>query len=642
MSREIRLLELELRRFKGVEAFVLDADGSSVIVRGDNATGKTTLHDAYTWLLFGKDSANRAAFELKTLNADGSSVSGVDHEVRGVFAIDGERVELRRVYSETWTKKRGAAKAELTGHSTAFEVDGVPVKKGEWTDRVGDLFGPEERLRLLTDPLFFASVVPWDRRRAILLELIGDVTEADVEALEPDLVELRKALGKRSHDEHRKVITARRREVNSELNALPDRVDEAARAVEGGPFDELELIDAAIEEARARVTELEAARAPDARLATARAELTAARAAREAAIREAERRAESAKRDRADRLQRAESEQARARASLERHQGDRERRAKHLSAIEEKLEQLRAAYAEVRAEQPEPQVEAACPTCHRPLTGDALEAARREAIERARADQARRIREIRERGDSLKADRAEVEALVLESDELLERAEQELKAAVADLELAREAPAAAPAANTTDADAEIERLVAAIDELEQGDAEPEDRAELDAAQARVSELLEQRAGAIVAQRATARIAELEARERELATEVERIDRQLHLLDLRARARARVLTERVDERFGTVRFRLFAEQLNGALLEACDLTVDGVPWGDLNHGARMNAGLEVLAVLGDHFGVSAPVWLDNAESVTAWRKTDAQTIRLEVDASAGELATERLA
>jgi len=57
---KIRLVRLRLKNFKGVKSFELNLDGGNMAVFGDNATGKTTLKDAFLWLLFDKDSQNRA------------------------------------------------------------------------------------------------------------------------------------------------------------------------------------------------------------------------------------------------------------------------------------------------------------------------------------------------------------------------------------------------------------------------------------------------------------------------------------------------------------------------------------------------------------------------------------------------------
>lgn len=642
MTREIRLLELELRGFKGAAAYRLELNGSSAIVRGDNATGKTTLHDAYTWLLFGKDAIGRTSFEIKTLSSDGRAKPGVDHGVRGRFSIDGETVELERIYRETWTKKRGSSTAELTGHTTALSIDGVPVKAKEWTERLEDLFGPEEQLRILTDPLAFASALPWEKRRRILLELVGDVTEAEAEALEPELEELRKAMGKRTPDEHAKVLAARRKETNAELDRLPVRVDEAARSLEGAPEETPDELERQIRGARARVAELEAAASPAGELVEARAELAAARKRLDRIRAEVDQERRRAEADFAATVDRAEAEVERARARQKRADRDLERARAELAATDATLERLRRDYAEARLEEPVVRVADVCPCCSRPLDADAVDEARRKALEEANAQKAARIREIGQLGQAARSRREELDAQV-------DAARVELEDASAELEAAEEQLVAAGALRVPEAAElaeagtllEIEQLEAALSRAQEAQEPREQDASTQEARALVDELLGRLARSQEAERARARIAELEAKERELAEEIERVDRELYLLDLRARTRARILTERVDDRFETVRFRLFTEQLNGALAEACDVTAAGVPWGDLNHGARMNAGLEILRELGTFYGLRAPVWLDNAESVTSWTDAGAQTIRLEVAASSPKLEVELL-
>jgi len=113
MVKSIKLNKLKLKNFKGIKDFTLEASGTDVNVYGNNATGKTTIFDAFTWLLFDKDSAGRKDFEIKTLDANGEPMHGLNHEVEAELSIDGEILTLRKVYYEKWTKKRGSATAEL-------------------------------------------------------------------------------------------------------------------------------------------------------------------------------------------------------------------------------------------------------------------------------------------------------------------------------------------------------------------------------------------------------------------------------------------------------------------------------------------------------------------------------------------------
>jgi DNA repair exonuclease SbcCD ATPase subunit len=643
MTRTVRLARLQLRNFKGVDSFELTLDGHDGLVRGDNATGKTTLHDAYTWLLFGKDAANRSVFGIKTVDETGAARSGLEHEVAAMFLVDDTKVELSRTYTETWTKKRGSSTKELTGHSTAYTVDGVPMKKAEYDARVAELVGPEEHLRLLADPLYFASVLPWAERRNVLLDLVGAPTEEELAAVEPELDDLEL---ERDPDDERKVLEQRRRKLNGELGKLPVRIDEVSRAaalqvtVPDDLDEQLATARAKVEEAE---DELRAARATPKRdaLVAKRSALQDSIAAREATLRSAHAEALSIAGERASH-QRARVRELEAGAT----QSVDETAYARLTT---RLDELRRAYAERQAETVTvDSVEDTCPACGQALPTDRVDEARRKALEDARARKARALREIYDEAESVSKRIGGLD----EQRDRLERHAAELQDQLAEAR-AREKAAQAEADRLASRDPTVdddtlhnlrEQLAEVTTELESlSSGATVDTTDLeqarDAARAEVKRLTDLETVAAGRQQAEARLDELRSEERQLAGQLEHVDRQLYLLDLRTRVRAQLLTDRLNERFELVAFRLFDEQLNGALVETCDVTVAGVSWEDLNHGARMNAGLDVLRVLGQHYELSAPVWLDNAESVTRWLEIDAQTIRLEVDETATELAVE---
>ena len=81
----------------------------------------------------------------------------------------------------------------------------------------------------------------------------------------------------------------------------------------------------------------------------------------------------------------------------------------------------------------------------------------------------------------------------------------------------------------------------------------------------------------------------------------------------------------------LRFKLFHEQQNGGLQEICKVLIPCesglVEFEKANSAARINAGIEIVNVLGEYFGVRLPVFCDNAESVTALTPSDGQAVRL---------------
>lgn len=222
----MKLKKLELLNFKGLKSFAIDFNGD-VVIRGDNATGKTTVFDSVCWLLFGKDSLDRADFEIKTLDG-GEPIHKVNHEVTGTFTLDdGGTIELQRVYREKYSSPRGGD-VTLTGHTTDYFVDGVPKKEKEYKEIVNSLVD-ENIFKLITNPLYFNETYSWQNRRKLLLEMCGDIDDAAVINSREDLKRLAELLDGRTVDDQRKVIASKKTAINKELDMIPVRIDEAIR-----------------------------------------------------------------------------------------------------------------------------------------------------------------------------------------------------------------------------------------------------------------------------------------------------------------------------------------------------------------------------------------------------------------------------
>ena len=222
----MKLTKLELLNFKGLKSFAININGD-VVIRGDNATGKTTVFDSVCWLLFGKDSLDRADFEIKTLDG-GEPIHKVNHEVIGTFTLDeGGTVELKRVYREKYSSPRGG-EVTMTGHTTDYFVDGVPKKEKEYKEMVSSLVD-ESIFKLITNPLYFNETYSWQNRRKLLLEMCGDISDEDVIASHDELKILTDILSGHSVNDHRKVVASKKATINKELDMLPVRIDEALR-----------------------------------------------------------------------------------------------------------------------------------------------------------------------------------------------------------------------------------------------------------------------------------------------------------------------------------------------------------------------------------------------------------------------------
>ena len=120
------------------------------------------------------------------------------------------------------------------------------------------------------------------------------------------------------------------------------------------------------------------------------------------------------------------------------------------------------------------------------------------------------------------------------------------------------------------------------------------------------------------------------------------EQTLYLIEQFQRARTGALEESINSQFSLVRWKMFDNQINGGLTETCVCTVNGVPYSDLNNAARVQAGLDIIATMAEHFAFHPVVWVDNRESIVRLPEMQQQVISLVVSEADKELRVETAA
>lgn len=656
----MKLHRLTLENFQGIKALSLDfGNGRSASIYGDNATGKTTIYNAVTWLLFDKASTAARNFTPKTRTEDGEA-HHLNHSAEAVFEADSGRIiTFKKTLREVYKRKRGTASEEFSGHTVEYEIDGVPAKEKDFANTVlaycgGDL----EKPKMLTMPDYFPEQLPWETRRKILLEVCGDISDDDVIASVPELAELKDFLRMNgtadqyySIDEYRKVANSRRAAINKQLGEIPARIDEAAQAIPDISGLDAEAIQRRIEDLEERrrkfMEDRAAAASGDAATASVREEIAKLRA------RIAEGRAEHIrKQQEANSSVEADIAILRRQAAQKRDEIDEMRRGMASKKGEAyRLESLRTQlvddYKRVQKEYFSYD-QTVCPTCGQRLPDEKIASLREEF----NARRSRRLEDINARGKR-EANKETIATLKAEADDLMTRAnnaEDELRELQESIETLQARLSPAVAWETTDDYAALNAEISMLNQklLDSGEAVRE-------AQRAIDEKIRETADAIrdeqdklmqitMSENQERRIGELEKQEKRLSAEYDENEKGLHLCDVFTKAKVDALTDSINGKFRSVRFRLFQDQINGGLKEDCEVMVptdDGrlVPFAFANNAARINAGLEIIDTLSRHWDVSMPIFVDNAESVTRLIRTDAQVIRLVVSEADKKLRLE---
>lgn len=254
---EIVLQSLHLVNFKGARDVELTFSPGTSQVRGENGTGKTTIFDAFTWLLFGKDSTQRSDsnFNIKTLDAQGNPILKQEHSVTAVLLVDGKEMKLKRMYREKWEKPTGTTTETLKNHETLFYVNDVKLPtKREYDAKIGSII-PENVFRMITNPFFFNSL-PAEDKKLMLQDMVGNVTDQDVAQLKPEYAEFLSALAGTPIAEKAKEIKAKKSACNEELALIPTKIETAKKLKpEAEDWDALER---ELADKKAKLADLEA------------------------------------------------------------------------------------------------------------------------------------------------------------------------------------------------------------------------------------------------------------------------------------------------------------------------------------------------------------------------------------------------
>lgn len=638
----IKLNQMKLMNFQGIKNLELNFNGLDKSIRGDNGTGKTTIINAYYYLLTDKPSVAIADYSPKTKGIEGD-LHNLEHTVECTFNIDGIIRVLKKTYKEKWTQKRGNKNKELTGNTISYEVDGLPVKEKDYNREIEDLFGPREVIQMLISPTYFGDILAWKERRRYLTDICGDYTDEEIIDTVEDLKPLNEILmlngsatQKRSIDDHIKLLKTNMSSINKELKQIPSRIDEAERAIPETAGSKTDY-ESRLFEARKEISSLN-----DRKLAAKSGNSVAVeKSNRIAEIKQKEREARIAHVNSFDEVNRVinktVNDLTNQKNLISDTIGSNDIRISRLKSdvdyMSNERNKLLNEYKNVSVSEFD-ESKTVCESCGQSLPMDQQEK-RRKVFN---INKSMKLEELQKKG--VEVGKEKIAAKQLELDNLIKENEQlgiEVMNIATQIEIERsKVIAVTPFEDTEEyrnikkqladlenVDCEIDKVIEGIDQ------------EIHECNIRIADLNTRISRFQLAEDQQKRIEELEARQAQLAEDYDCYEYELSLCEKFIVEKVSRITEKINNRFKIVNFELFEKQItNDAIVECCNVLVPNeksmVPYKMANNASRINAGIEIIDTLSEHFNIRMPIFVDNAESVTRITSTDNQLIRLVVD------------
>lgn len=656
----IELKKIHIQNFKGcVDKTISFGDNTRIF--GANATGKTTVFDALSWLLFNRDSLGNTQFDIRQKDKDGNVVHHIEIDVQATIMVDGNEYVLRKVQKEKWVKKRGADTREFQGNVNEFEINGYPKNEKEFKAFMSEIID-EKVFNLVTNPVAFNSL-PWKEQREMLMKFVGDFTDVQIAESHGDkfnslIPELKIA----STDDILKKYTKARNTMNKEMVEIPARIDEVSK--------QLVIVDVGALEVERAAKEVELKRVED-ELSGDSSKLEEVNQKRQAVVELKFKLSEirnneteklmSLKRDAIsvanekesvvtsikNKITNLEAEISQAEAERSRAESNKQNFGYEWRKEKSSVFPAMTPYPEY-IELPElTEEDLTCPTCGQSLPKEvrekrisAYEDRKRkslESYEREKAEYKERyladkekfeknresnLRVITEKGQAAADCVRTYQKMIDERKSIINQLLSDMEVAEKELAEAKKALEKIPTVADVTENKEYSNIQSQIEllesEIEELSKESTGKTELQARR----EVLKDEIAEIDLKiksadntKINARIAELEAEKKEVGQKIAEQERMIVLTEEFIRAKMNRISEIINEKFEGVSFKLFSEQINGGLKETCECTVNGVPYSSLNNGHKIVSGLCICKALSKLYDIKCPVFIDNAEAIS---------------------------
>ena len=645
----IELVKMHIENFKGIKELDISF-GKNTKIYGQNATGKTSIVDAYNWCLFDKNSLGEAKFQIRPLDANNNQINHVEIKVSVTLRIDGREITFKKVQKQNWVKKRGSLSETLQGNVNSFEIDEVPKKEKDYKEYIKNIIN-EDLFKLITNPQAFVGK-KWQEQREELMKLAPDIDNEDVIATNPKLLsELSLALSLHNPEDLQAKAKKALSEYKKQQAEIPARIDEVRKSMTDIDVAELELqrngLKRQIEEIEKSEEDMTAQYEKYQKDTDDLMDLKFKLSDME---RKANEDNNTSKRKYEEQIADFDADISSSNRRIDALKQNIIDAGGTISAYEKKREELLADWKEENAKTYVDNLvfdenSAICPMCGQSYPEDKIEQIKAD-FEQKKADvKAKWEKDHKDTLDRIVADGNRYKDLIENLKSKIDDAEAQLSAEqnkLQRMELEKEGltdllEALPDKVDISDSEA-YKELASQIAEKEKilntANSGAEMRQQLRIKKNGLKEELFEVEKQIASADNSAkeeRIEELQQEMNDIADKVNEQEKMIYLLEEFTKAKMTMISKSVNEKFKIVNWKLFDKQVNGAIVECCECTVNGVPFSALNTGHRIVAGLDIISTLSEMYGVIAPIFIDNAEAINEFNipKIEAQTILLSV-------------
>lgn len=618
---ELKIVNLQLKNFKGIKDLEINFNTKNTNIYGANATGKTTIFDAFKWLLFNKDSSDKETFNIKTLDKNNTPIHHLEHEVSATITIDGKETKLRKVLKEKWVKKRGELEEQYTGDITDYYIDDVPTKKTDYDAKIDEIIHTDI-FKILVDPNYF-NKLDKPQKRNMLVELMDNsITDEEILNENEQFKELKDNLEDRSIEDYKKIVDERIKKLTKDKQDIPARIDEVNRTLTTNENVDYDKLEKDKQELNEQLQDIENTMIDVKKSTQKNMELVDKLTTEKKQFEEYKLNAETeAKREITSNKIELENSKTTIENKIKNGKMQIELLEKSIADDNSRKEELYKKWDEVIHRTFEIDSDKLiCPTCKREYETSRKEEIENELKNNFYENQEKEKASINDEGQALKKKIEENTKSLNDTKALVESCEQQLQDVNSKLDLIIQKENefnfdVTSLLEYAEREKKINDLEEQVNNLTYNNLSTYQSQKL-VIQSQINDIEKQLNIKEQQQQARDRIAELEKEEESISQMIQQYEKQQYLIEEFTKTKISKLENSINDKFKLAKFRLFDIQKNGAMRECCDALVNGVPYDDVNNAHRVLAGLDIINTFSKFYNVITPIFIDNRESINS--------------------------
>ncbi len=222
--KNISLKSIRIHNFKGISDLMIEPNGKSIDIFGDNDAGKTTIYDAFLWCLFNKDSKERTKIQWRPLDENSEPIRGKQTSVTVVLTINGQAKEFEKVRGDKEVIKRNSEHKSYEMF-TKYLVDGLETTTKKAFDDEVEKVLDQDTFKNLTSVTYFCEQLVADERRQKLFEYFGSKTDEEIINETPSIHQLKEIIGNDDIKTARDRMLQDQKRINETLKNIPVKIE---------------------------------------------------------------------------------------------------------------------------------------------------------------------------------------------------------------------------------------------------------------------------------------------------------------------------------------------------------------------------------------------------------------------------------